>query len=114
MHEKCPGYDTKHQTESVWRAPNLNGTTVQILYQPRRIECPEHGVLTEYIPWADGSSRFKADFNNEEAWMVCRMPKTDIALYLNINWRTVGNCVKAARDRLEPDDTSRMRDLHRI
>ena len=55
--KKCPGYDKKYGTESTWRAPNLNGVPVHICYQPQRIECPEHGVLTEYIPWADGKSR---------------------------------------------------------
>ncbi|MGP1349945.1 MAG: transposase family protein [Stomatobaculum sp.] len=43
---------------------------------------------------ADGDSRFTEDFNNEVAWMVCRMSKSSIALFEGINWRTVGNCVK--------------------
>ena len=63
--KKCPGYDTKYSTESSWRAPNLNGVPVYICYQPKRVKCPEHGVRTEYIPWADGGSRFTADFSNE-------------------------------------------------
>ncbi len=86
--KKCPGYDQKRDVPSTWRAPDLNGIPVYICYRPWHIECPEHGVLTEYIPWADGSSRFTEDFNNEIAWMVCRMSKTAIAMYENINWRT--------------------------
>lgn len=112
--KKCPGYDYKQDTESFWRAPNLNGIPVYIGYRPRRIQCPEHGVLTEYIPWADGISRFTEDFNNEVAWMVCRMPKSSIALFEDINWRTVGNCVKAATDRIEPDVSERLHGLRRI
>ena len=112
--KKCPGYDTKYSTESSWRAPNLNGVPVHICYRPQRIECPKHGVLTEYIPWADGRSRFTADFSNEIAWMVCRMSKTAVALFEDIDWRTVGNCIKAAHDRIEPDITIRMHDLRRI
>lgn len=112
--KKCPGYDTKHPTESSWRAPNLNGVPVYICYRPRRIECPDHGVLTEYIPWQDGKSRFTEDFNNEIAWMVCRMSKTAVSLYEDIDWRTVGNCVNAAQARIEPDVTVRMHDLRRI
>lgn len=111
---KCPGYDTKYSTESSWRAPNLNGVPVYICYRPKRIECPEHGVQTEFIPWADGKSRFTEDFNNEIAWMVCRMSKTAVALFEDIDWRTVGNCVKAAHNRIEPDVTVRMHDLRRI
>lgn len=112
--KKCSGYDTKHDTESMWRAPNLNGVPVYICYQPHRIQCPEHGILTEYIPWADGNSRFTEDFNNEVAWMVCQMPRSSIALFEDIDWRTVGNCIKAAHDRIEPDVTIRMHDLRRI
>lgn len=111
---KCPGYDKKRDVPSTWRAPNLNGVPVYICYCPSRIECPEHGILTEYIPWADGSSRFTEDFNNEVAWMVCQMSKTAIAQFMDINWRTVGNCIKAAQERIEPDVTVRMRGLRRI
>ncbi len=111
---KCPGYDTKYSTESSWRAPNLNGVPVHICYRPQRIKCPEHGVLTEYIPWADGRSRFTKDFSNEIAWMVCRMSKSAVALFEDIDWRTVGNCVRAAHDRIEPDITARMHGLRRI
>lgn len=112
--KKCPGYDTKYLTESTWRAPNLNGVPVFICYRPRRIECPEHGVLTEYIPWQDGRSRFTEDFNNEIAWMVCRMSRTAVSIFEDIDWRTVGNCVRAAQARIEPDVTIRMRGLRRI
>lgn len=112
---KCPGYDTKHKdNESQWRAPDLNGLPVYIRYTPRRIRCPEHGVLTEMIPWADGDSRFTEDFNNEVAWLVTQMSKTAIADFLGINWRTVGNCIKAAMDRLEPDVSNRLHGLTRI
>ena len=112
--KKCPGYDTKYSAESFWRAPNLNGVPVYICYQPQRVKCSEHGVRTEYIPWADGRSRFTADFSNEIAWMVCRMSRTAVSLFEDIDWRTVGNCVKAAHDRIEPDMSIRMRNLRRI
>ena len=48
--KKCPGYDIKYNTESTWRAPNLNGIPVHICYRPHRIECPEHGVRTGIYP----------------------------------------------------------------
>ena len=111
---RCAGYDHKSDHETLWRAPNLNGVPVYVAYCPRRIECPEHGVRTERIPWADGQSHFTEDFNNEVAWFVCQMTKTAISEYLMINWRTVGHCVEAAQKRLEPDTSDRMRGLRRI
>ena len=106
--KQSPVYDHKSPDESTWRLPNLNGVPAYICYRPCRIQCREHGVLTEYIPWADGESRFTEDFNNEAAWLVTQMSKTAISTFLGINWRTVGNCVKASHSRLEPDVTARL------
>ena len=107
-HERCARDGFRHETESAWRAPDLNGVPVIMLYRPQRIKCAEHGELNEWIPWADGTGRFTEDFNDEVAWLVCQMSKTAIATFLGINWRTVGNCVKAAHDRIEPDLSQRL------
>lgn len=48
--EKCPLYDHKAAAEVAWWTNSLNGVPVYIFYEPVRIECPQHGVLTEYIP----------------------------------------------------------------
>lgn len=107
---KCVKDGHKQEEESSWRAPSLNGVPVYILYRPQRILCPEHGALNESIPWADGTSRFTAAFNDEIAWLVCQMNKTAICEFEGINWRTVGNCIKASHERLEPDISARIHD----
>lgn len=112
--QKCPGYDHQAKEEVRWRANSLNGVPVVIMYKPIRINCPEHGVLTEYLPWTDGNSRFTEGFNNEVAFMALTCPKTVIAQFFAINWRTAGNCVKASHDRIEPDVTERLHGLKRI
>ncbi len=84
--KKCVLNGHRMQEKSKWRAPNLNGMPVYILYKPQRILCPEHGALNEFVPWADGNSRFTPEFNDEVAWFVCRMSKTAISEYLSINW----------------------------
>lgn len=112
---KCSGYDTKHpDVETTWRSSDINGVPVLIRYTPHRIQCPEHGVLTEQIPWADGDSRFTESFNNEVAWLAMHMSKTAVTDFIGINWRTVGNCIKAAWNRVEPDVTERLHGLKRI
>ena len=107
---KCVKDGFKQEDESTWRAPNLNGMPVYIKYRPQRILCPEHGALNENIPWADGTSRFTAAFNDEVTWFACQMSKTAVCEFEGINWRTVGNCVKAAHARLEPDISWRIHD----
>ena len=108
--QKCVKDGFKQEDESWWRAPNLNGIPVYILYRPQRILCSKHGARNEFIPWADGTSRFTAAFNDEVAWLVCQMSKTAICELEGINWRTVGNCVKASHPRLEPDISARLHD----
>jgi len=48
----APGYDTL--PERSWLFVPLWGIVTQFLYSPRRVECPEHGVGVEHIPWSQG------------------------------------------------------------
>ena len=109
----CSIYDNQRHISS-WRAPNLNGIIVRLKYLPNRIICPEHGILTEYIPWSDGTSRFTPDFNNEVTWNALYTNKSAISTAFSINWRTVGNCIKAAHSRIEPDRSKRFENLRKI
>ena len=111
---KCSGYDYQSDRESWWRASNLNGIPVFLFYRRQRIECPEHGILSEWLPWEDGNSRFTESFNNEVAWMALQMSKLAVSILMGINWRTVGNCIKAAHDRIEPDISMRLHGLRHI
>ena len=60
MHATCsecrkpaPGYDRLPQRR--WLFVPLWGIKTYFLYASRRVECPEHGVVVEHIPWSDGS-----------------------------------------------------------
>lgn len=112
--KKRPVHDHKHKTSSTWRASDINGVQVYLHYRPARVKCPEHKVLTEYIPWADGTTRSTADFNNEVTFMALTCPKTVVAQFFDINWRTVGNCIAATHNRIEPDPKIRLKGLKRI
>ncbi len=121
IQQRCPHcgrklgiYDHKDKKSVSWRANSLNGIPVYLHYQPRRVECPEHGVLTEYMPWTDDDTRSTEGFNNEVAFLAMNAPKTVVSQFMDINWRTVGNCLKAAHDRIEPDVSQRLRGLKRI
>ncbi len=48
----CPGYDRLPQRQ--WLFPPMWHIAVFFLYAPRRVECPQHGVVVEHIPWAAG------------------------------------------------------------
>jgi hypothetical protein len=51
----APGYD--RLPERHWLFVPLWGIPAHFLYAPRRVQCSEHGVVVEHIPWSDGSAR---------------------------------------------------------
>jgi transposase len=50
--QSAPGYDRLPQRS--WLFVPLWGIKTYFLYEPRRVECPEHGVVVEHIPWSKG------------------------------------------------------------
>jgi transposase len=48
----APGYD--RLPERSWLFVPLWGIVTWFLYAARRVECPEHGVVVEHVPWSDG------------------------------------------------------------
>jgi len=50
--QPTPGYDRLGERE--WLAVPLWGIATYFRYAPRRVACPEHGVVIEAIPWSEG------------------------------------------------------------
>jgi transposase len=50
--QAAPGYD--RLPERWWLFVPLWGITTYFIYPPRRVECPQHGVVVEHIPWSEG------------------------------------------------------------
>jgi len=50
--EPAPGYDRLEERR--WRHVPLWGIQTWFLYPPRRVECPQHGVVVESLPWNEG------------------------------------------------------------
>jgi len=48
----APGYDQLPQRS--WLFVPLWNIPTYFLYAPRRVNCPEHGVIVEHIPWSQG------------------------------------------------------------
>jgi hypothetical protein len=48
----APGYD--RLAERDWLFVPLWGIPTHFRYAPRRVECAEHGVVVEQIPWSEG------------------------------------------------------------
>ncbi len=50
--QPAPGYD--RLPERSWLFVPLWGIVTWFSYAPRRVRCPEHGVVVEHIPWSQG------------------------------------------------------------
>lgn len=50
--KRVPGYDQLPQRR--WLFVPLWGIATWFLYAPRRVDCPEHGVVVEHVPWSEG------------------------------------------------------------
>lgn len=88
---RCDGYDTLPARR--WRAPDVGSARCYVEYAPRRVECPEHGVRAEAVPWArTASSRFASAFEDTVAWLALHMCRSALAELMRVDWRTVGGC----------------------
>ena len=110
---RCPGYDSPERMSS-WRGLDFGGVPAWLHARLDRIECPEHGVHTEAVPWAYHGSGFTKDFDMTVAWMVREVNKSAISTYMRIDWKTVGRCVSRARADIEPDVKKRFNNLRKI
>ena len=51
-HRPAPGYDRLPQRQ--WLFIPLWGIVTWFIYAARRVNCPEHGVVVEHLPWSEG------------------------------------------------------------
>ncbi len=107
----CPvcGYSTRHRHDrrpvrSVWRHLDLGTWRLEIHARLRRLQCPEHGVRVEAVPFARHRAGFTRDFEQLAAWLATRTDKTTITRLLRIDWATVGRIIeRVMKDELDPD-----------
>jgi len=111
INKQYPGYDYKRAEPSKWRTLDCFGVPTYLVYRPERISCPVHGIVTEYIPWADGTSRFTSEFTDTVTFMTCRASMSFISEWFDISWETAAQCVNRTLARMEPDRRVRLEGL---
>lgn len=114
---RCPRCDFStraryDRTVREWRHVSLGKWRIVLRATLCRLVCPEHGVVTETIPWAEHDSRFTRDFEDLVAWVAREMNKTAVKTLLHIAWETVGTIVERVVARKL--DRTRLERLYRI
>ena len=88
----------------MWRHLDLGVWRLELRAQLRRLECPEHGVRVEGVPFARHASGFTRDFEQLVAWLATRTDKTTIKRMVRVDWDTVGRIIaRVCADELDPD-----------
>jgi transposase len=79
-----------------WRHVSLWGMAVFLYYRPRRVNCPEHGVKVEKIPWSVGKKTVSFPLITVVAFWARMLPWDQVAKLCNVSWNTVRSAVDAA------------------
>lgn len=113
-HRRCRHYDQKARQSRTWRSLDFGAILVEIEGWTHRIECPKHGVVTAYVPWAYPGSRFTRDFDLTVGWLAVYLPRSVVSEYMRIDWETVGRCVNRTLNDIEPERSKRLDNLVNI
>ncbi len=73
-------YD-RRGVDSRWRHLDLGRRECWLRMRRRRLDCPEHGVLTEAVPFARAASGFTTDFEDLVVWLTTRADKTTVSTF---------------------------------
>ena len=88
----CPGYDQLEERR--WLFVPLWGIVCLFFYPPRRVECPEHGVGVEHIPWSQGKRRVTTAMMGCLARWARRLSWRDTARTFQTSWEAVYHSVE--------------------
>ena len=72
-----------------WRHLDLGAHRLWLVYEIRRLECPDCGVRTEELPWARPGARHTRDFEDTVLWLAQRTDRTSVATLMRCGWETV-------------------------
>ncbi len=90
----CSGYDRlaprRFEFVPLW------GLKVFLVYAPRRVQCPEHGVVVEQMPWALGKRPLTQAYGWFLAGWAKRLSWKEVAEVFRTSWESVFRSVEMA------------------
>jgi transposase len=103
------GYDRRRRR---WRHLDLASHRLWLVYEIRRVRCPDCGVRTEAVPWSRPGARHTRDFEDTVLWLAARTDRTTVATLLRCAWDTVTAIINRTVDELL--DERRLGQIYRI
>ena len=90
--QPAPGYDRLEERR--WEHVPLWGIPVDFFYAPRRVECPEHGVVVEHLPWNEGKRTLTTAMMGFLARWARRLSWQETAEVFQVSWEAVYRSVE--------------------
>jgi transposase len=90
--QPAPGYD--RLVERDWLFVPLWGIPTHFRYAPRRVECAEHGVVVEQIPWSEGKRPVTRAMMGFLARWARRLSWRETAQVFQTSWEAVYRSVE--------------------
>jgi len=90
--QACSCYDT--QPERRWDFVPLWNLPVELVYAPRRVDCPQDGVVIEHLPWSAGKSPYTKAFMLFLARWARRLSWKETATIFGASWDAVHRSVE--------------------
>jgi transposase len=87
MSSSVAGYD--RLPERRWLFVPLWGIPVWLIYAPRRVQCVEHGVVVEHIPWSEGKRPLTTAMMGFLALWARRLSWRETAQVFHTSWESV-------------------------
>ena len=95
--KKCPGYDHRKRK---WRHTKICDYRTVVVANVPRVHCPEHGVITISVPWADAQVQYTRQF---EAHVIDLLHDATshhaVAKRTGVSWTMISNIVDRAVER---------------
>lgn len=88
----CPGYD--RMSARTWRQVPLWSIPCYYHYGPRRVECQEHGIVVEHMPWNEGKRPMTLGMMAFLAMWARRMSWMETARSFKVSWESVFRSVE--------------------
>jgi transposase len=90
--QPAPGYD--QLPPRIWQFVPLWGLVTWFVYAARRVQCPEHGVVVEQLPWSEGKRRVTRAMMVFLARWARRLSWRETARTFHTSWESVYRSVE--------------------
>lgn len=93
----CPLHD--HEPSRIWRHLDTCQYRTLLHAAAPRTNCPEHGVRTVRVPWAEPNSRFTALFERLAIDWMLEAGRSAVARRMNLSWDQADGIMRRAVER---------------